>query len=773
MKFKSIIIVFLFISQGVNASKIEITDYFINIKHHSRVIDKAAEVFNEEINKRTNRTITKTVKNDFVLEIGLESEFLLEGQYLESLRLLKPTSKDGFKMIFLDNKKIIIAGNNDRGVLYGIGYLLRKIDISANKMFLNWHGNISSSPVKSIRGHEMQRNPKFNNEDESFALNQFDQYVRELALFGANTIEVLRNISPQYANICKSYGLDISIVTFDNGPDFKSEEGIAKELRMREHMMRKFPEIDHWTIKSGDPGHLDLETFFEFSQKEVELLKKIHPKAKVWLAPQRFNDAPISYFDSFIDRVNKVDWVDGLVFGPWTRTPLPELRKRISKHLPIRHFPDITHIYSSQYPVPNLDVALAITLGRICINPTPVMQKYIHNKYADDVVGSIGYSEGTNDDVNKFVWVAQDWDSSMAVEETLQDYARLFIGSAYVKEFTEGVLSLEKNLDGPLKENSNVDTSLRLWKSMELRADEKLLTNTRFAMCLLRAYYDSYVKSKLIYEDNLETQALSFLRKVEELGPEQAIQACKAELMKSKLMPVSLDLKKRSRQLFDVVYRGETGKWTMELQKCVLIDQIDVALNNEPWISQELKKIESITKNSEKISKILDIANRKERGELYYNLGSFESREIIDTYANFKEDPYYLKSAHRSFGAKLNRFVISSKDYKNNHVPKEWLTQIGIYYDQPLEMKFKKLKPHQDYIVELVYIGEMNKFNGMVKLMANDGILIHDFLNPNDYVYRFPIKKELIKNGEIKLIWQCNEGGRGTQVAEITFIKSN
>jgi hypothetical protein len=69
---------------------------------------------------------------------------------------------------------------------------------------------------------------------------------------------------------------------------------------MREKIFQRYKKIDHWFIKSGDPGDLTIDRFFTFVEKEVALLKKYHPNAKVWLGPQHFKDAPISYFEEFV-----------------------------------------------------------------------------------------------------------------------------------------------------------------------------------------------------------------------------------------------------------------------------------------------------------------------------------------------------------------------------------------------------------------------------------------------------------------------------------------
>ena len=94
---------------------------------------------------------------------------------------------------------------------------------------------------------------------------------------------------------------------------------------------------------------------------------------------------------------------------------------------------------SAQYPVRDWDPAFAATLGRECYNPRPIDYKKIHNAYVDSASGSLSYSEGINDDVNKFVWSDQDWDPKISVKDTLRDYARLFKSPNHVEQISEGL----------------------------------------------------------------------------------------------------------------------------------------------------------------------------------------------------------------------------------------------------------------------------------------------------------------------------------------------
>ena len=73
--------------------------------------------------------------------------------------------------------------------------------------------------------------------------------------------------------------------------------------------------------------------------------------------------------DEFYDLIRKEPpWLSGVVYGPQVRVPLPKLRAAVPKKIPIRDYPDITHSLRCQYPVPDWDVAFALTEGREVCN---------------------------------------------------------------------------------------------------------------------------------------------------------------------------------------------------------------------------------------------------------------------------------------------------------------------------------------------------------------------------------------------------------------------
>ena len=136
--------------------------------------------------------------------------------------------------------------------------------------------------------------------------------------------------------------------------------------------------------------------------------------------------------------------------------------------------------------------------------------------YAD--AGFLTYSEGCNDDVNKAVWSALGWDPDADVTDVLRDYARYFIGPDMADAFAQGLLALERNWRGPLLTNSGGRRDAGAvpgdW-SAGASPQQKL--NWRFQQALYRAYYDAYLRARLLDETARERRAME--RTGEALAP--------------------------------------------------------------------------------------------------------------------------------------------------------------------------------------------------------------------------------------------------------------
>ena len=54
-----------------------------------------------------------------------------------------------------------------------------------------------------------------------------------------------------------------------------------------------------------------------------------------------------------------MDVVDGVAFAPWAVLPIAEFRRRVPARYPIRHYADLCHVQTAQFPVDGWDLSCA------------------------------------------------------------------------------------------------------------------------------------------------------------------------------------------------------------------------------------------------------------------------------------------------------------------------------------------------------------------------------------------------------------------------------
>ena len=85
---------------------------------------------------------------------------------------------------------MFVIGNDERGVLFGVGKLLRSLEMSRDRVALRATLDVTTAPAMPIRGHQLGYRPKTNSYD-GWDLPQWEQYIRDLAVFGCNAIELI------------------------------------------------------------------------------------------------------------------------------------------------------------------------------------------------------------------------------------------------------------------------------------------------------------------------------------------------------------------------------------------------------------------------------------------------------------------------------------------------------------------------------------------------------------------------------------------------------
>lgn len=767
-----------------------------------KILLRSIEVLQNETEKRSGirwPVVKKLPKfGQPAILIVLENEITkLPAAYQTAIHTLPEIKSEGFKLVTLPSEKtVVIVGKDARGILYGVGRFLRNAEMRDGSVQIPAQLALSTSPRYPIRGHQLGYRPKTNAYD-AFSVAQFDQYIRDLAIFGANSIEIMPPrtdddfTSPhmklpaikmivEQSRICKEYGLDVSMWYPNLGKDYAHPDSIQKELKEREEIFSILPKLNAVFVPAGDPGDLEPDVLFAWLEKEAELLHKYHPNAKIWVSPQVFRPTQ-KWFDAFFAHVNKeYSWFGGVVFGPWIKLPVQKIREIVKPSIPIRHYPDITHNYSSQYPIPHWDLAFAMTSGRESINPRPHDEKAIHNAFDQYGIGSISYSEGTNDDVNKFVWSDQDWDPERPVIETLREYSRLFIGPDFTETFTQGIFALENNWKGELLTNESVDRTLLQWQQIERQAPLKVQQTARFQMGLIRAYFDAYTRQRLIYETHIEQQAKAILQNTKAGRSMESLKEARTILESAWKKPILPEYQAKCQALADSLFKSIGAQLTIKKHGAMsgrgnFIDLINMPLNDSPWLLDQLSEAEKITDEPGRLKKIQAILHRTDPGPggFYDHFGDPESWYRVVQNLSWEEDPGSLQSPRIGFGVGLvgEEWVdeIQATGFKGQVTPRVWMKQAKTLYDQPLKIKYEELDPKADYRIRIAYTG---RFRSRMKMTTDDGQVIHDFIKTGETpVFEFDLPKAAIADGKVTFIWTCGEGERGSQVTEIWLIR--
>ena len=678
---------------------------------------------------------------------------------------------------------IVIAGNDSRGLMFGVGRLIRELQLTSGHAYLPTDFQTSTAPKTHLRGHQLGYRAKTNSYD-AWDKSQWTRYIRELALFGTNAIELVPPRtdddldSPHFSSpplrmmadmseICDNYDMDVWIwfpvmEAIDTDPS-----KIEPLLQEWDEIFRKLKRVDAIFVPGGDPGQVPPKPLFAFLEKATEVLHKSHPKATMWVSPQGFNARGMDEFLTLTKA--EPNWLDGIVYGPQVRIFLAELRELIPAKYPIRGYPDITHNRQCQHPVPDWDLAYAVTEGREAINPRPLAQAALVKAYADDTIGFITYSEGCNDDVNKVVWSAQGWDPDGDVTDILRQYARVFLGDRYADPFAKSLLALERNWSGPMLTNAGVETTLKQFQEMERPATPRDRLNWRFQQALYRAYYDAYLRDRLIQETALEAKAMEALRETSRLGSQLALTYAMMILNKSLIEPVSLDRRARVFELGEALYQSihmqlsKPKYLAIDPERGANLDTIDAPLNNRVWLEIQFAAIRALKTESERASAIEALLDRDNPGPggYYDQLGDPANSPHLVREPSTNADPTFRRAAFHGFSLRTDW-------------PVAWRRYAHTFYDAPLSMKYEHLDKHASYKVRVVYSGDSP--NGKMRLEA-DGVVVHDLLlkpNPVKPV-EFAIPKTATADGSLVLKWNQEPGrggnGRGCQVAEVWLIR--
>jgi hypothetical protein len=596
-RFLALVLLLVLSAPTFSAEKIDLSEAVIVVSSRQTTHGKAADMLRDEIEMRTRiglDVVSKMPGKDEAAIIVGTAKQLAKRSYRPVAGFDVPEKADAYA-VWIDTSKrdaatVCLAGYDDRAVLYAAGRLLRELAMGRDRLELDVNLRVATAPKYPLRGHQVGYRPKTNAYD-AWDIKIWEQYFRDMIAFGANAVEFVppesddSDDSPHFpkpklemmvamSRLADDYGLDVWIWYPVVDDDDLDERAIRRALKVREAVFKKLPRIDAIFIPGGDPGEVYPDQLFALMESLKKVLNKYHPDAQMWVSPQGFDfegDAP-GYLKAFYEQMAKEPaWLDGVVFGPQVADNLKVLRDKLPSQYPIRRYPDITHCLDAQYQVPDWDPAFHVTLYREPINPRPVAYAKIFRDWDEYTCGFITYCEGVNDDLNKFVWACLGWDPDMTVEAILLEYAKYFIG----------------------------------------------------------AYYDAYVRRRLIYETELEEKAMDVLRNAEQLGSLAAMRKAKAILDKAETEKVAADWRARTFELAEALFQSIRMQLSVDRYQAKStrrggnLDLIDVPLNNSRELEKLFRKIARLGSEQRRLARIAEITAERYKMKLKHD------REVI------------------------------------------------------------------------------------------------------------------------------------------------
>jgi len=767
---------------------------------------KAADMLVEEVEKRSGIrwpiTTQPAGRNGAAVLVGSRTRLPPGAEAVPLDFPVGPESKpiaDGFVLKSSSVKKsvrIFAIGTDSRGTLFAAGRLLRHLRVDADKLRIP-PTDISTAPHRGLRGHQLGWRPKSNTYDR-WGIKEFEQYVRDLIVWGTNAIELIpldpdgdfeqsTEFNARLAEMIGSYGLEVWLwypfddripsairgskqKPGDNACPSESDER-AFLLKRRTDLFKRFKRLDAVFIPGGDPGGCNCEkcrpwpkTLLPLAEETAAILRGIHPDAQLWVSNQGFKGQENDDFYSFLNA--KPGWLTGIVYAPWAEESLESMRKRAPASIPIRAYPDITHTVRCQYPARDWDNAFALTLDREPPIYRPTESVAIARFEAANTIGAITYSDGVNDDLNKAVWSAVLWDMRATPEQISEDYSRIHFGANLANSVGQDLLKLERNWKAPLIRNRELDDMYEGWAAFDQIAGDDAQHPWRLQMMGLRVYFDAYVQRRMRLDVDQETRVLALLRSGYARDPVSSIRNALQELevgrrpvspprIRQRLMEIGEMLHKSIGMQLSVPRWGASGD-----ERGAILDHLDRPLANQAWLVAELKRISAIadsTRQREEIERIINWENPGPGG-FYDDLGNPAKQPHLVRPTRWESDPGYLRNPRTDF-----RFPVPGGR-------QSWNNYAEALYESPIMMKYTGLSRTASYKLRAVYGG---RYNPTLKLAADD-LEVHGPVATAGppTVREWPIPKEATRDGTLTLQWDRVEG-RGAQICEVWLMRTS
>lgn len=740
-------------------------NFFVNqliILASDSVCLQAAELFSNELKKRCSLNVTVTNENTpYFVSFKTDSAISDKNQYTIN------HTQTGFEII----------AKTIRGLIFGYSHILRKAKFTSDGIVITESVEGTYKPQKQIIGHQVGYRTTPNTYD-AWNYKQYFDYYLDMMAFGTNTCEhnttkfgknemnpLMRYTQEEFvveaSRLADTVDLDVSL--WHANDDKESEE---EALRIRENIYSKIPRINAVFPPGGDPGEMYADAFVERCRKISDLLKRIHPEAQMHpsaQAPHKYRD----WGEVFIKEMGKMpSEIDTVIMGPNHAYPMHELRKKLPEKYPLRFYPDITHNLRCEYPVNFLEddwhFALASTLSRESVNPRPTELRALHRIFAPYTIGSVSYSEGVHDDVNKMIWSALEWDKDANIREVLLDYSRYFMNEADENIIADTIFLLEKSWQGDPVENPCIDFAYNNLCELKIK-HETLSENWRFMLLYFRACCDKLVKMRRAFEITLCKKAI-YESKNGLIN--KALKTLNAPF-DEEYTALRKELDILGKKLFDLIgiQLDVEHYYADSWERGATLDTIDNNVSDRAYLRNKLNYALTLddTQTASYINRLIN-RNKTDTDEVYYSV----ALHGLNALGLKQEGEFYMD-------------IQGDRPYtKENPLP---MSMTKVYDHFTLKSKFGGFKPNTDYTLTIVYKSDASA-DAKHRITANGHTIYEgaqfggeknprfdkELLVPGFESATYNLKSDIFVNGTLEL--EISEPDIGFKFCEMWIKKS-
>lgn len=523
-------------------------------------------------------TLTERIKSILIDRIKTRCDVKLasseKSKLILTLSVRPGIGTEGFRISDGPQGGIEITGNDNRGLLYGVGKFLRGSQYGP-KGFTpsSWRG--VSVPEKLMRGIYFATH--FGNWYDLAPIDDIRYYVEDLALWGTNSLLVWFDMSifkgiddpKAQANLvrlrallktAKDLGLGVTLGTVANEgyanspaalradttighdgyffapPSFPTDlcpnKPGSRELIIKavEDRLTAFKSVgsDYYFIWPWDNGGCTCSKcapwgangYLMIAESIAKVYRQHYPNGKIILGTWCFDRFVKGEWEGMAKKFNakRPDWVDYLIIGHgYGVFPEYPIKNGSPGGLPMLEFPEIT-------------MTRHLPWGGYGTNPIPGTLQELWDRMKDKLAGGIPYSEGKYDDINKAICAGFYWNENNKASDTVREYIAYYYSPDVVEPVSRAIAVLEQNLDRDRKDKDGVTQILmkntkgaaETFALIE-QADKKLTPQVRaswrWRILYLRALIDAELASHQLHVSQRCNKAFQELGKIYHNSP--------------------------------------------------------------------------------------------------------------------------------------------------------------------------------------------------------------------------------------------------------------